>query len=1333
MAGKTYLKTGTNQWSRIKKIYLKTGGQTWSPIRKVYLKVSDSGTTGRWRKVYDTASNRPFIVGNDIPKIRLNTPRTNSPLDFAGTIDDPVNPFVEAPPVQQMGPTSTSPSYGWPYESIGRHLWGYDGTWASGNGSTITYARQWLYNYSGNANDNQFDPALNLSSTGRDDMLTNLSAYLGRPFGGVPGGYFDRNFLSFRVTATNSAGPVSSESAMTYIVKEQPTGSITMIEPDIASPNTTMSASFSMSNNWYKTVERDQSYIEWFAVDNLTDTLSTANRVQIEYLNTFTYSQDTETATTLTGTTYHVPTLINKYYFVRITLNNSNTLPAKYNGNIININGFVPNTAPVYQANKTAKTSAANGPFNLTNAVKTSRYYDATSTTWKRNLSVNIGQSSSATQYEVQIEGQYSGVNGSYSTTDASWVVLQTLSVAPYVMESSRVGGVLPYSYTALNYMNYRFTARSRNGTSLNGAAYSNGGTSTSLVYVTAPAVAPNAPVISNIATSSDTLGSFITFNNSVSSFGSNVSWYYEYSLDNGSNWNSAASNMGFIGDTNGKLYVTAGATINLRIRATNTDVITSSQSNLLSIVAFVTPSAPTSVVVRSFAATQGTIFFTAGSNTQSVQGYLEYDSFSNFDSINNYVNVSSGSAAKIQLTGANSQSITYTSKLLPYSAQNKTGGTGTVTSYSTKVLNGSDNMTVNLGTPTRPSDRTISLSWTATGGAPSHYVCRLYNFSTGAVVSTKTILANTTSISFNSLDGVVYSTVYYIGVQPQYQYTASVTYEDANFVSSNINSGANLTAPTSTSISSISRLNDTTIRAVISSSGGSGPYYQMYWIAGTTAPTTTNYDAASTTSTVTEDFSFATGITYYFYIRSSNENLGNTINGGTATDGTYSAYGPTTGAANYAFAVPTSASASITGSTSVGSTLTLTPSVVGGAPTPTITVINWRIANGGTGGNSYTGGTIMQQGGTTFVIPATAASISTVGYQIRAEVTYNNGLTTNVSANSNSITVTAAASPPTNTSLPTLSPTTIAVGTTLTAGIGTWSGTTPITYDLRIYRGTAGVVTSETLVKSAGNVTSTTYTITQADYDSGQRYFRTYVNATNSAGSSGFVAGQERGPAGTAPVSAPTNTSQPTLSGGLTVGNTLTFGVGSWSGSPTSYALRLYRGTAGVVTSETLVKNAGNVTSSTYVTTQADYDSGQRYFRAFATATNSGGTSNGGTFTPGQEIGPIAAGSPATAPGTPGTPTNGWSGGLSYPFSWTAPTPGTVSGGGAATITSYSIRIYRASSGTGTGATLYNTYSSTSASYTFAAPDTQYYAAAVAATNSAGLTGNYSGISQYK
>jgi hypothetical protein len=1156
MAGKTYIKTGNYSWDKVKRIYLKTGGQTWSPIRKAYIKTGAS----TWRKVYDTTSNRPFITGNDIPKIRLNTPRTNSTLDFSGTANDPVNPVVEAPPVQQMGPPTTTPTTGWPNETIGNHLWGYDGTWASGNGSAITYSRQWLYNYSGNANDNTFDPAANLSSTGRDDMLTNTQTYIGQSYNGVPGGYFDRNFLSFRVTATNSAGSVSSESAMVYIVKQRPTGSITMIDPDIATPNTTMAASFSISNNWYKTVERDKSYIEWFAADNLGDTLTTSNRVQIEYLDTFSYPENTETATSLTSTSYHVPTLTNKYYYARITLNNSNTLPAEYNGNVINVSGFTPNSAQTYTANKTGKTSAANGPFNLTNATKTTRYYDTNSSTWKRSVSVDIGQSSGATQYEVQVEGQYAGItSGTYDYTSSAWVVIQTLNVAPYVYETSRIGGTLTYSYTAGNYLNYRFTARSRNGTSLNGAAYSNNGTSSSYVYVTAPSVAPSAPSISNIQTSSDFQGSYVTFDNYMASYGSNDWRSFEYSLDNGSNWLGTSSNSGYINTTSGKLYVTAGQTVNLRIRLINEDIVTGPQSNLLTIVAASVPGEPTSVVVKSFNGNQGTIFFVSGANTQSVQGYLEWDTFNDFDSITNYVNVGSNTAAKIQLVGAVSTTKVYNVLLRPYSGQNQTGGNGAVKLFTTKVLNGSDSMQVSLGTPTRPSDRTISLSWTVASGAPTHYICRLYNYSTGTLVSTKVISYTSTNVSFNSSDGVQYSTLYYISVQPQYQYTSSVTYEDYIFTSSNINSGANLTGASSTSIVSMSRLDNSTVRAYIGSSGASGPYYQLFWTSATNAPIPEDrYDAASNTSTVMEDYSFGAA-TYYFYIRSSNENLGNTTTNGTGTAGTYSDYGPSTGAASYTFTAPSGGTASVSGSSSVGSTLTLSLGTPSASPAADGLTIIWRRNDGGPGGNSYTGGSIMQYGGTSYTIDSPLVAYSSVGYSIRAEVTWNNGVGSQ-SANSNGTLVTSAGVAPSGGAV-TLTPSgTQMAGTTISANVTAMSGTATISYTTTIRKKTGSAPTSKTDGTEVASGTGTgngvaTHTITDSEAAGTPDQFRAFTTGTNSIGSNVVSSNTIISTPYVAPVVTPSGgTATSTPSTGTAGTTTYVGSTSGWSGSPTSY-----------------------------------------------------------------------------------------------------------------------------------------------------------------------------------
>ncbi len=108
---------------------------------------------------------------------------------------------------------------------------------------------------------------------------------------------------------------------------------------------------------------------------------------------------------------------------------------------------------------------------------------------------------------------------------------------------------------------------------------------------------------------------------------------------------------------------------------------------------------------------------------------------------------------------------------------------------------------------------------------------------------------------------------------------------------------------------------------------------------------------------------------------------------------------------------------------------------------------------------------------------------------------------------------------------------------------------------------------------------------------------------------------------------------------------------------------------------------------------------------------------------------------SPATAPGTPGTVSNGWSGGTSYPFSWSAGTTGTVAGGGAATITGYTMKVYQATSSAGAGATLIATLSlGSSTSYTYTSPNSaRYYAAQVSATNSASLSSGYGGLSLYR
>jgi len=196
-----------------------------------------------------------------------------------------------------------------------------------------------------------------------------------------------------------------------------------------------------------------------------------------------------------------------------------------------------------------------------------------------------------------------------------------------------------------------------------------------------------------------------------------------------------------------------------------------------------------------------------------------------------------------------------------------------------------------------------------------------------------------------------------------------------------------------------------------------------------------------------------------------------------------------------------------------------------------------------------------------------------------------------------------------------------------------------------------------------------------------------------------------------------PVNTSAPTLSptGGYTVGQTLTYGVGSWSNSPTSYDLRLYRGTANVNTGETFVASSSSA-SATYTIPASDYDgTGRYYYRAFATASNSGGTSNGGTFTPGTEGGPLAQ--PVVIP----------SGGSAY-LSGGVSTGSTLSAstsGWAGSPTSYFIKITRGTANVQSYETTVASSASSSTSYTVTSGDAgSYFKAFATATNTAGTSG---------
>src|SRR5206468_1685230 len=132
-----------------------------------------------------------------------------------------------------------------------------------------------------------------------------------------------------------------------------------------------------------------------------------------------------------------------------------------------------------------------------------------------------------------------------------------------------------------------------------------------------------------------------------------------------------------------------------------------------------------------------------------------------------------------------------------------------------------------------------------------------------------------------------------------------------------------------------------------------------------------------------------------------------------------------------------------------------------------------------------------------------------------------------------------SAAVAPSNSALPTLSGT-AQQGQTLTAGSGTWSGTTPLSYAYQWSRcnSTGG---SCALVSGA---TASSYLLGAADVGS---TMRVSVTASNSAGSAtanvwtGVVA------ASSSTAVAPSNTLLPAIGGTAQQGQTLSVSTGSW------------------------------------------------------------------------------------------------------------------------------------------------------------------------------------------
>lgn len=515
-----------------------------------------------------------------------------------------------------------------------------------------------------------------------------------------------------------------------------------------------------------------------------------------------------------------------------------------------------------------------------------------------------------------------------------------------------------------------------------------------------------------------------------------------------------------------------------------------------------------------------------------------------------------------------------------------------------------------------------------------------------------------------------------------------------------------------------------------VSFTGGSGPFYQIFWWGTATAPTgSTTADASGTASPLTDNTGPSSTATQYMYVRSTTTQFESSV-GPSSVASAWSAgvsfnmtpapaltptFGTNTSTANgftgsvtnydsaYNWNTPSNGSFTLTNGTwtwgtASGSTRPFTVTGLSSSQSSTATVtttrtdytsgsasttgtasaapqytVTWN-ANGGTGGGSttqnagvahtapsatrsgytlngyyntpsgdYTYGPIAAGG--SFTPPSTITMyarwtltpiIPTITMSANSGITQTSGTinwtSTNQASFTSSGTISGSGTTATSVTNNSLSAGTNYTGTvTVTSSTGnTASANYSLTTSVQQYTVTWSPNLSGATVSPASNTvnsgtTVTSPTPTRSGYTflywrDGTTVFN-YANQINPGGSwtvtytTTFYAWWSLNPVipsgGTVSIS--TNT------GNYNVGSVITYSTSGWADTPTSYSLRLYNGTNPVLTSDPLRASTSSA-SGTYTIVSGDVPN---YFKAFATATNSAGTSTEASST---QVGPAAA-----------------------------------------------------------------------------------------------------------
>lgn len=300
--------------------------------------------------------------------------------------------------------------------------------------------------------------------------------------------------------------------------------------------------------------------------------------------------------------------------------------------------------------------------------------------------------------------------------------------------------------------------------------------------------------------------------------------------------------------------------------------------------------------------------------------------------------------------------------------------------------------------------------------------------------------------------------------------------------------------------------------------------------------------------------------------------------------------------------------------------------------------------------GSVSNGGTATASG----LSPSTNYEFTAYAYNTVNVNTLGNQTTGPVAGNIGSVQTAAQPAPTTGTV--TQSPsagTSLAVGTVISGSTYGWDNS-PTSVTVKIIRGTANVVQSETLMASSSGTTSasTSYTVQASDYNvSGvATYFKVFAQASNAGGNSPWTAaGNDIGPV-LAPVTPPSGGSVTLnwLSGSGQAGSQMFTSASGWTGTSLSYYTVITTAIGRVPTINDTVVASGNSNFVTYTVSASDAVSPVNWFAAYNTASNSGGS-----LTVGPSNTLVAVSTPTTTLAT-ASASNSYNAGTNNPWVWT-------------------------------------------------------------------------------